>query len=373
MTAWVPPAYSPLPPGALWSALKVMAGFGRDDAAEHVARLLAERFAARAFLLTSSGTSALAEALRAVRAKRPGQPVALPSYSCFDVATAAEAAEVSVALYDLDPTTLGPDWDSYAAALRVGAGAVVLVHLYGVPVDVGEARRLAQEHGALLIEDAAQGSGAQIEGVPVGGSGSLSILSFGRGKGITAGSGGALLACSELGGELFGRPGLYAVPSSLPFLHLGETRYKEPAPARAMSHAALGLLRRALDELEAEEQIRRRNAQRLLSSVSSARSFRPIVLPARGTAGYLRLPLLAAGSDAAAEIRSRGARHLGVMPGYPSHLAALARLQPQVVYAPQELRGSELLVDRLATLPTHSRLRERHLRRLESWIRTVDS
>ncbi len=77
--------------------------------------------------------------------------------------------------------------------------AVVLVHQYGIPVDLDRARALCDAHGAVVIEDAAQGAGAWWRHRRLGARGDLGILSFGRGKGMTAGGGGALLATGTAG------------------------------------------------------------------------------------------------------------------------------------------------------------------------------
>ncbi len=108
--------------------------------------------------------------------------MALPAFTCYDIASAAVGAGVRVALYDVDPDTLGPDPASLERVLAAGAGAVVAGPLYGVPLEWDALRALADRHGALLIEDAAQGHGASWRGRPLGSLGDLSVLSFGRGK-----------------------------------------------------------------------------------------------------------------------------------------------------------------------------------------------
>ena len=251
------PVHSPLGLAALAAGARALLSPAAGlDAEAEVQRRLAERFSGAAVLRTDSGTSALRLALHALGVARTG-PVALPAYCCYDIATAADGAGVPVLLYDLDPLTLGPSFPSLVAVLEAGAQAVVAVHLYGVPADLGEICRLAEQHRALVVEDAAQGAGMSWEGRPAGATGSLGVLSFGRGKGCTGGGGGALLA-NDAAGEralavarhelargsgggdrlaaagaqwLLGRPSLYGVPASLPFLGLGETVYREPTPA----------------------------------------------------------------------------------------------------------------------------------------------
>ncbi|HEV2146488.1 MAG TPA: DegT/DnrJ/EryC1/StrS family aminotransferase, partial [Longimicrobiaceae bacterium] len=113
-------------------------------------RLLLEEllrdFAADAGTLCGSGTQALQRALEEARRMRGDAPVALPAFTCYDVASAAVGAGVRAALYDVDPATLAPDLDSLERVLSAGAGAVVAGPLYGVPLPWEELRALADRH-----------------------------------------------------------------------------------------------------------------------------------------------------------------------------------------------------------------------------------
>src|SRR6059058_4042732 len=164
-----------------------MQGLGwRDDPCPRVERLVRALYRAQETVLLGSGTQALELAIRvATRVAAEQCAVALPAFSCYDVATAAVGARMRIALYDVDPGTLGPDLDSLAAALASGARIVVAAPLWGTPVDWGAVERCAAPFGAVVIEDAAQGHGAEWRGLPVGSFGALSVLSFGRGKGWT--------------------------------------------------------------------------------------------------------------------------------------------------------------------------------------------
>src|SRR5690606_26401684 len=180
---------------------------------------------------------------------------------------------------------LAPDIVSQVRFLRAGARVVVVSPLYGIPVDWEAIQALCDAHGAVLVEDAAQGHGAAWRGRPLGALGPVSVLSFGRGKGWTGGRGGALLlrgaaavdveavdrtaATSPIGeagvlaGSLaqyvLGRPAVYALPRALPWLHLGETRYRPPVPPAPMTRTAAALLRASKDEADREAGLRRAN------------------------------------------------------------------------------------------------------------------
>jgi perosamine synthetase len=391
------PVYSPLSVNAVVAGVRAaIRGAPPERARERLRTLLRDRYAPKAILLTDSGTAALTAALIGVRRERPACAAALPAFACYDVATAADGADVPVLLYDTDPRTLAPDWASLRATLRQGAAAVVVAHLYGCPADLREVNRLAAEGGAIVIEDAAQAAGALLEGRPVGGSGSLTVLSFGRGKGLTGGSGGALLAHDEVGvrilerargllGQprlgwaevmaltvqlLLVRPSVYALPAALPFLRLGRTIYRAPQSLRAPAAAACAVVAATWTIAEQEVDVRRRNAARLLVELRRQPGFQTIRTVPHARPGYLRLPVVASlgvrGAAAEAE-----ARRLGVTPGYPQALCDLARFRGRCANRDAAFPGSRLLAARLCTLPTHSRLEPTDLTRLEQWIRAV--
>lgn len=378
------PVYSPLSLGALAGGVGAVLS-GGPGARDKVNGWIRERFGARQVLLTDSGTSALALAMRAASRRSPGMPILLPSYSCYDLVTAAMAAEVQVQWYDVDPETLQPDWPSLTAAVGTGAAAVVVVHHYGIPADIARVRQLAAgvAHGApLVIEDAAQAVGGSLDGRPLGAFGDFGVLSFGRGKGMTGGGGGALVAngreaadlvdglVSTVGSAgrganslfstgaqwLLARPSLYAVPASLPFLQLGATVFRAPHPPHGMSAASAGVLARTIGMEEAEGAARRSNAGRLQQLAG------PWSIPVTsGQPGYLRFPLLL--PEHLAGLREwPAARRLGVMPGYPVPLPQL----PESPFPRSPAPGAGALAARLATLPVHSLLREEDLAGIEA-------
>ncbi len=389
----LPPVRSPITPAAIAAgALSLLASGVR--ARDEVRAALHQRYSARDLVLTDSGTSALVLALRAAAQLSPGA-VALPAYGCYDVATAADGAGTSVLLYDLDPATLGPTPSSIEATLRRGARTVVIAHLYGVPVDVAQVRAAIARHGALLIEDAAQGAGGALDARPLGSLGSLGVLSFGRGKGVTGGRGGALLANDDLGMRaiaavaqgvaapprslaeplktaaqwLLGRPALYAIPAALPFLGLGETVYRAPSIVRGLPAFAAGMLRETLRLADTEAAARRAHAERLLTALRD-RGKDDIVAPRapRGAiAGQLRLPLLVHPS-LADRFASAEARRLGIMPAYPRTLAALDGFRARVGNGDATHPGAAQLVARLFTAPTHGGLSPRDVARLAAWL-----
>ncbi len=389
-----PPVHSPLTLGAIASGLGAMAAGGAGARAQVEAALRAAYRPAE-ILLTDSGTTALAIALGLAARERPA-PVALPAYCCYDVATATDAAGVPFVLYDVEPATLGPDLESLRRALAAGAGSVVVAHLYGVPVNLPAVEALAREFGAVVIEDAAQGAGVRFGGRPAGALGRYGVLSFGRGKGVTGGRGGALLANApdaaaavrEAGAKLrrsrgtlrdvaavgaqwlLARPALYGLPLSLPFLRLGETIYRRPWPAAGAPAFALGVLSRTLELAEREARVRRANARRLLGAMRRGGALQGIVGWEGAEPGFLRLPVLVA-EGALPRVRSPEARRLGVWPGYPKTLADLEGFGERRGNGAGPVVGARELARRLATLPTHTGVGSDELGRLEKWAARI--
>ena len=371
------PAYSPLTLHAAWRAA-AQTLLRREDARPRLARLLRALYPAREAVLLGSGTQALELAIR-IASRVVGEPsvVALPAFSCYDVATAAVGAGVGIALYDVDPWTLAPDLDSMTATLAEGARVIVVAPLFGVPIDWDAIEQCLKGFGALAIEDAAQAHGALWRGTPVGSAGALSVLSFGRGKGWTGGRGGALLIrrfpleggvdgpraagpfdeVAALGTAVaqcvLGRPAVYRLPAGLPFLHLGETRYHAPTALRRMTRAAAALLERTLPLATQEAAARRVNAEAMLARLPPDSRARTVTPPRAGTPGFLRLPLRVPGG-LAGFAEPRRARRLGVTPGYPTTLAALRPVRERLTRPRGRWPGAEELVRDLVTLPTHS-------------------
>jgi len=74
---------------------------------------------------------------------------------------------------------------------------IVIAHLYGTPGKMDEIRKLADRHGAIIVEDAAESLGATYKGAQTGSLGDVGVISFNGNKLITGSSGGMLLAKSK--------------------------------------------------------------------------------------------------------------------------------------------------------------------------------
>lgn len=173
-----------------------------DEVAEGFARVLAttsfvqgpdvaafeEEFAAftgRSFCIgVANGTDALELALRAVGIG-PGDAVAVPANTfiasveaIWRVGATPVPVEVDEEYLLLDPEAL----EEVAPRCR----AVLPVHLFGQMAPMARIREVADRHGLILLEDAAQSQGASHQGIPMGGWGVAAGTSFYPGKNLGA-------------------------------------------------------------------------------------------------------------------------------------------------------------------------------------------
>jgi dTDP-4-amino-4,6-dideoxygalactose transaminase len=145
----------------------------------------------RDVLLTASGGDALMLALGAVAARGC---VVTPAYTCGRVIGAIRAANWTPRYVDVDPRTLELDPMQLERALAGGGvGAVLVTHYFGFAADVAATAALLKGRGVALIEDCALAQGALRGGQPAGSHGDFAVYSFGRGKGVDLGLGGALV------------------------------------------------------------------------------------------------------------------------------------------------------------------------------------
>lgn len=121
-----------------------------------------------------------------------GKGVAIPAGVCLNVPLSVHYAGATPIYCDIDPETLGLSLATLSSAADPFA-AVLAVHAYGNVCDIEAIEAYCRSAGITLIEDVAVAQGAQVAGRPAGSFGVASVVSFGRGKIIDVGGGGAVL------------------------------------------------------------------------------------------------------------------------------------------------------------------------------------
>jgi dTDP-4-amino-4,6-dideoxygalactose transaminase len=153
---------------------------------------LSGRFGSARALLTHSCTAALEMAAHLAEIQ-PGDEVIMPSYTFVSTANAFVLRGAVPVFVDVRAETLNIDERLIEAAITPRTKAIVPVHYAGVACAMDEILAIADRHGLLVIEDAAQAFGATWRGRPLGSLGHLGTFSFHETKNVISGEGGALL------------------------------------------------------------------------------------------------------------------------------------------------------------------------------------
>ncbi len=149
-------------------------------------------------LATSSGTSALLAAFASLDLK-PGDKFIVPSFTFIASASSGVFLGYIPIFADIDEETYNIRVDEVKEKLEEDdkIRAIVVVHLYGLPADIGKIVKIAKEYGVYIIEDCAQALGAEYHNRKVGTFGDVAIFSFYPTKIITTGEGGMLVTNNE--------------------------------------------------------------------------------------------------------------------------------------------------------------------------------
>ncbi len=141
----------------------------------------------------NSGTSALHMALIAADVQADDEVITTPA-TWISTSWAISYVGAKPVFVDIEPGTYALDPALVEKAITPRTKAILPVHLYGQSANVGALKKIADRHGLVLIEDAAQSHGAIFEGKKVGSIGQSGCFSFYPGKNLGAfGEGGCVV------------------------------------------------------------------------------------------------------------------------------------------------------------------------------------
>ena len=156
----------------------------------------ARQSAARHAFSCANGTCGLHLALLALRVG-PGDEVIVPSFTYIASANAVTYCGARVVLADCDRDTWTITADEIASRITPRTKGVMVVHLYGHPVDMDPIVELCRARNLFVVEDAAEAQGATYKEAPIGAIGDIGVFSFFGNKMITTGEGGMLTTNRE--------------------------------------------------------------------------------------------------------------------------------------------------------------------------------
>ncbi len=347
-------------------------------------------------LLFDSGTAALSAALMAAekRASAAAPEVLMPAYCCPDLLSAANYAGLKPVLIDCE---YSKPWMSLAKLeqrITHNTVAIIAVNFLGIPERIAAIKKLTQGRDITVIEDSAQYfpvSGAQSD------RGDMTVLSFGKGKPVSLLHGGALvlsegktgmgqittlgsaydsmlgkikyLAKTRLYNQII-NPGIYGLLAYIPFLGVGETRYKPLQRISEMGSVVTSLLSANISLYRMRDEAAQAKLHEMLLPLgkniirladlcqegSLPRLLRyPVLLDSAETKEYCYRRLRAAG--------------LGVSRMYPAVLPGI-----QGVHIDADIKNYPAAADfsaRLLTLPVHSDVTEQDMHAMVSVLDTA--
>ncbi|HTF99184.1 MAG TPA: DegT/DnrJ/EryC1/StrS aminotransferase family protein [Nitrospirota bacterium] len=331
-------------------------------------------FGVKHVFFVSSGKAAFFVILKALKSLAPEKSrVLIPAYTCYSVPSSIVKAGLQVSLCDITADAFDFDGRLLNDAVTGETLCVVADHLFGIPADLDRITRISKERGAFVVEDAAQAMGGTLQGRLLGTIGDVGFFSLGRGKNITAGSGGIIITNSPVIAQaiemeysrledaslleavrefakavlmsVFIRPSLFWVPSGVPWLRLGETIFYKDFPIKKLSGMQAGLLRNFRKRLQTSNEIRKENAAWFKQQFG---------MGADQSAGLplLRLPLLIkeekVRKDILARSREQGA---GISHMYPTAINEIPEIRDQFIGTAYP--AAQEVAAQLITLPTH--------------------
>ena len=143
-------------------------------------------------IAVSNGTAALDVAVAALRLG-PGDEVIVPTFSIISCVSAIVRAGATPVLADCAPDSFNVDTDLIGSLITGRTRAIMVVHTYGLPVEMTPILEIAEQFNLSVIEDAAEAIGQTYQGRKCGSFGIVSVFSFYANKHITTGEGGMLL------------------------------------------------------------------------------------------------------------------------------------------------------------------------------------
>jgi dTDP-4-amino-4,6-dideoxygalactose transaminase len=307
----------------------------------------------------ASGTDAVELTLRATGIG-PGDEVITVSHTAVATVCAVELSGARPVLVDVDPKTLTMDPAAAEAAITPRTRAILPVHLYGHPADVVALRRIADAHGLLLIEDAAQAVGATVNGRPVGSFGHIAAVSFYPTKNLGAcGDAGAVLTDDPQMAEQVRQMRSYGQETRANSLRRGINS--------RMDEMQAALLRVKMQYLDEHHLTRRRMAQCYSSQIQGVEL--PYEAPGVEHAYHLYVVRHPSRDALQAELKSRG---IGTAIHYPRPVH-LQDAYTDLGFPLGSLPETERAVQEILSLPLYIGLSDDQIERVVAEVNEVAS
>jgi len=324
---------------------------------EELERSFAARHGDLLAVATNSGTSALEIALRTLGVE--GREVVVPANTFYATAAAVLHAGGRPRFADIDPATLALSVPSVSAVLTPEVAAVIHVHIGGtISPEVADLRRLCDERGIALIEDAAHAHGSTWEGRPAGSWSLAAAFSFYPTK-VVAGAEGGMILTADTAVRDDAR--VYRDQGKASFLGGGHIRL---GSAWRMSEVQAAIALVHLQRLDEFITVRRAVAARYDQALATCPQLSPLPEPDGSRSNYYKyVAVLAPGIDRSA-IKAAMRDEFGVCLSGEVYATPLHHEPVFEEWATEPLPTAEDLCARHICLPVHSDMTEREVERV---------
>lgn len=147
-------------------------------------------------IAVSNGTAALEIAVQALGIGKDDE-IIMPAFTIISCAMAVTKLGAIPVLVDSDLYTWNMNVEEIESKITPRTKAIMVVHIYGLPVDMDKILELARKYDLKIIEDAAEMHGQTYKSKPCGSFGDISTFSFYPNKHITTGEGGMIVTDDE--------------------------------------------------------------------------------------------------------------------------------------------------------------------------------
>ncbi len=165
---------------------------GTSPTVQEFESALASRFDRKYCVALSNGSVALDVALQLYDFKKDDE-VIVPSFTIISCLSAILRTNATPVFCDVDINSWNMTLENIKKVTTKNTKAIILVHLYGLVGEVSKIVKYCNENNIIIIEDAAESHGQEVEGKICGSIGDVSTFSFYANKHITTGEGGAVL------------------------------------------------------------------------------------------------------------------------------------------------------------------------------------
>ncbi len=308
----------------------------------------------------------------------PGDEVIVPSFTWVSTANVVLYCGATPILADVDPATYNINLSDVTARITERTKAVIVVHLFGLCVDVPKLREMIPSH-ILILEDCACAAGATLNGIPAGGLGIAGAFSFHPRKSITTGEGGMLTTNDlELANklEVLRNHGASmseeerhngSSPYLLPDFNVLGFNYRMTDIQGAIGNVQLGKLNRFISE-------RQMQAEYYLDALSKIDWLQMPTNPKNGQHAWQSFVVLVREEDSPASRNTvmENLHNVGISSRPGTHAVHMLGLyQERFGYVDSDLPGAEICSNQTMAIPLHNKMDHKDLEFVVSTLKSI--